>query len=126
LAAAQLEAGLHGDALATLTEAREAAEVTEERYYAPELERLMGVVLTQQGDLDKAEACFREALAAAKGSSAKTLELRAATSLARQWSERSRHAEALELLAPVFGSFTEGFGTLDLKEAKAVLDVLRN
>jgi class 3 adenylate cyclase/predicted ATPase len=124
LAAAQLEAGLHADALATLKEGQEAAAVTEERYYAPELQRLMGAVLTKQSDLDKAEECFREALRTAKHLGAKTLELRAATSLARLWSEQSKHAEAREMLAPLYSSFTEGFGTFDLKEAKAVLDDL--
>jgi predicted ATPase len=124
LAAAQLAAGYHGDALATLTEGQEAAAVTEERYYAPELERLMGVVLTRQGELDKAEQWFRRALRTAERLGAKALELRAATSLARLWREQSRQAEAREVLAPVYGALAEGFDTLDLQEAKAVLDDL--
>jgi hypothetical protein len=67
---------------------------------------------------------FGRAHAVAQAQQAKSLELRAATSLARLWGEQGRHAEALDLLAPVYGWFTEGFDTQDLKEAKALLDEL--
>jgi predicted ATPase len=68
-----------------------------------------------------AEADFRDAIALAREMSAKTWELRAATSLARLWRDRSKHAEARDLLAPVYGWFTEGFDTADLKDAAALL-----
>ena len=67
------------------------------------------------------EAAYQEALQVAREQQAKSLELRAATSLARLWGEEGRRAEAQELLAPVYGWFTEGFDTADLKEAKALL-----
>jgi len=70
------------------------------------------------------EACYRDAIAVARGQQARSLELRAGTSLARFWREQGKRAEARCLLAPVYGWFTEGFGTLDLKEAKALLDAL--
>ena len=72
-------------------------------------------------DLAKAEACFEQALAVARAQQAKSWELRAATSLARLLRDQSRQAEARDLLAPVYGWFTEGFDTLDLKEANALL-----
>ena len=68
--------------------------------------------------------CFRHASAIARQQQAKSLELRAATSLARLWGEQGRRGEAHELLAPVYGWFTEGFDTADLKEAKGLLDEL--
>jgi predicted ATPase len=66
--------------------------------------------------------CYREALAVARRQQARSLELRAATSLARLWRDQGKQEEARELLAPVYGWFTEGFDTRDLKEAKALLD----
>jgi predicted ATPase len=71
-----------------------------------------------------AEPCFSRALATAQKQGARFFELRAANSLARLWHDQGRHAEARELLAPVYGWFTEGFDTLDLKEGKALLDEL--
>ena len=70
------------------------------------------------------EECFHQALEIARHQSAKALELRAAMSLARLWQRQGKRAEARELLAPIYGWFTEGFDTLDLKEAKALLDEL--
>jgi predicted ATPase len=67
---------------------------------------------------------LKEALRVARRQQAKSYELRAATSLARLWGERSRRGEARDLLAPVYGRFTEGFDTADLKKAKALLDEL--
>jgi len=72
----------------------------------------------------KAEAYFERALAVARQQQAKSLELRAATSLARLWRDQGKGREARELLAPVYAWFTEGFETRDLKEAKALLDTL--
>ena len=71
-----------------------------------------------------AEASFRDALEVARRQSAKSYELRAATSLARLWQQQGRKEEARDLLAPVYGWFTEGFDTRDLKEAKALLEEL--
>ena len=70
------------------------------------------------------EACFARAIQKAREQSAKSLELRAAVSLARLWVEQGRSAEARDLLAPVYGRFTEGFDTTDLKQAKGLLDEL--
>ena len=75
-------------------------------------------------DAAKAQACFERALAAARQQQAKSWELRAATSLARLWRNQGKPQQARELLAPVYGWFTEGFNTRDLKEAKALLDEL--
>jgi predicted ATPase len=73
---------------------------------------------------DAAETCFQQALAVARGQGARWWELRAATSLARLWQQQGKRQEAHDLLAPVYGWFTEGFDTADLQEAKALLDVL--
>jgi predicted ATPase len=73
---------------------------------------------------EEAQESLRQAIRVAQEQLAKSLELRAATDLARLWSEQGRRADAHELLAPVYGWFTEGFDTADLKEAKIVLDVL--
>ena len=73
-------------------------------------------------DPEKAEAYFDRALAVARQQQAKSWELRAAMSMARLWRDQGKRDEARELLAPVYGWFTEGFDTLDLKEAKALLD----
>ena len=73
----------------------------------------------------EAEVCFRHALEVARGQQARSLALRAGTSLARLWASRGKRAEARDLLAPIYGWFTEGFDTPDLREAKALLDALR-
>jgi predicted ATPase len=96
----------------------------EERYWRPETIRLRGKLRHQQGDANLAEADFREALELAREMSAQGHELRAATSLARLWGEQGRRAEARNLLVPVYGWFTEGFDTADLKDAKTLLDEL--
>ena len=91
-----------------------------------ELHRTRGDLLLARSarNINKAESAFLEALEVARGQEAKSLELRAATSLARLWGENKKRAEAHELLAPIYGWFTEGFDTADLKEAKALLDEL--
>jgi predicted ATPase/class 3 adenylate cyclase len=126
LGTAHLEAGACDDALAALNEALEVATVTEEGYCSAELDRLKGVVLTRQDEPDEADACFQKALSAAAQSGAKALELRAATSLARLWNNQGRRAEARQVLAPIYGWFTEGFDTKDLEDAKQLLDDLGN
>ena len=108
-----------------LNEALEVVAVTQERYFAPDLERLRGVLLTRQGEPDEADACFQKALRMAASMGSKSLELRAAMSLAQLWGTRGRRAEAHDLLAPIYGWFTEGFDTTELKDARALLDQLR-
>jgi predicted ATPase len=91
-----------------------------------EVYRLQGALLLCQAvpDVAQAETCFQQALDVARRQQAKSLELRAATSLAQLWQQQGKRAEARELLAPVYGWFTEGFDTADLQEAKALLDAL--
>ena len=98
----------------------------EERWFEAELYRLKGdaLLILSPERAAEAEACYHQALAVARDQGASLWELRAATSLARLWRNQSRRAEARDLLAPVYGWFTEGFETADLKDAKALLDEL--
>ena len=112
------------EGLNQLSEAFDLVERTDERWYEGELHRLKGEMLIATADRRSAEPCFSCALATAQKQGAKFFELRAANSLARLWHDQGRHAEARDLLAPVYGWFTEGFDTLDLKEAKALLEAL--
>jgi predicted ATPase len=95
-------------------------------YWDAELHRQKGVLLLSLADGNgaEAEACFKQAIEIARGQSAKLFELRAATELARLWQGWDKRAGARDLLAPVYGWFTEGFDTADLKDAKALLDDL--
>jgi predicted ATPase len=97
-----------------------------ERRWEAELHRLKGELLQRQDipDMAQAEACFQQALDVARRQQAKSWELRAAMSLSRLWQQQGKRAEACELLAPIYGWFTEGFDTADLQEAKALLDEL--
>jgi predicted ATPase len=101
-------------------------ETTKERWFEAEVHRLAGEVelKTLEPDAAKAEEYFERALTVARAQQAKSWELRAAMSLARLWRDQGKPQQAHELLAPVYGWFTEGFDTLDLKEAKALLDEL--
>ena len=101
-------------------------EKTGERCYEAELHRLQGELLLQQviADVDQAETCFQQALDIARRQQAKSWELRAAMSLSRLWQQQGKQDEARELLAPIYGWFTEGFDTADLQEARALLDEL--
>jgi predicted ATPase len=112
--------------LTALTEALTCAETTGERWYEAELYRLKGALLLQQSSDNQAEAesCFQHSLDIARNQQAKSFELRTATSLARLWQRQGKRQEAHDLLAPVYHWFTEGFGTADLQEAKALLDEL--
>jgi predicted ATPase len=114
------------DALDVLTEALSLVESTGERWFEAELHRVRGEAMQQLPDPERlgAEGCFRHAIALAQGQQAKLWELRAAMSLARLWRDQGRRAEAHDLLAPVYGWFTEGFDTADLKNAKALLEEL--
>jgi len=103
--------------------AQDTMEKHGERWWEAELYRLHGELSLQQtaSAAPHAEACFRQALAIARRQQAKSWELRAAMSLSRLWQQHGKHAEAHDLLAPVYGWFTEGFDTLDLREAKGLL-----
>jgi predicted ATPase len=113
--------GCNDRAKGWLTEALVRVERTGERWFEAELHRLKGE-LVLIGNQAGAEACFQRALAVARAQSARAWELRAATSLARLWAGQGRRIEAHGLLAPIYGWFTEGFDTADLKDAKALLD----
>ena len=95
-------------------------------WYDPELYRLKGELLLQQSsdNSTEAEVCFQYAMTIAQNQQAKSLELRAATSLARLWQQQGKRTEAHALLAPIYGWFTEGLDTADLQDAKALLDTL--
>ena len=93
----------------------------EERSYYAETLRLKGWMLSLKGDLEGAERNFLASLDWARRQQAKSWELRTSTSLARVWQSQGKRSEAYELLAPVYGWFTEGFDTKDLQEAKALL-----
>jgi predicted ATPase len=114
------------EGLAAVDEAMALAETGGERWYQAELYRVRGVLLLHQDRANQAmaEANFGQAMATARGQQARWLELRAATSLARLWADQAKRKKAHDLLAPVYGWFTEGFDTADLKDAKALLDSL--
>ncbi len=111
------------EGLQALTEAHTLMEQHEERYWEAEVARLHGVLLLRQTGPQQAEAeaWLQRALDVARRQEAKSLELRAAMSLARLWQHQGKRQEAYDLLAPVYGWFTEGFDTADLQEAKALL-----
>jgi len=112
------------EAVTQLDEALQIVERTGERWFSAELNRHKGQLLLQQGHTEAAEELYRKALSFAREQEAKLWELRAAVSLARLCRDQGRHAEAHDLLAPVYGWFTEGFDTPDLKNVKALLDAL--
>jgi predicted ATPase len=116
--AVQVEEGL-----TLLDDGLQRAERTGVRWLAAELSRHKGQLLLRQGHTEAAEELYRKALSIAKEQEAKLWELRAAVSLAQLRRDQGRSAEARDLLAPVYGWFTEGFDTPDLKDAKALLDV---
>jgi predicted ATPase len=103
-----------------------AMETTKERMYAAEVNRTAGemALISPEPDMAEAEAFFERARAVARQQQAKSWELRAAMSMARLWRSQGKPQQARELLAPIYDWFTEGFDTLDLKEAKALLTEL--
>ena len=117
-------AGQIEEGLTLLDDALQIVERTGERWFEAELNRHKGQLLLRQGHSEAAEELYRKALSIAQEQEAKLWELRAAASLARLRRDQGRRAEARDLLAPVYGWFTEGFDTPDLKEAKALLDEL--
>jgi predicted ATPase/class 3 adenylate cyclase len=114
------------DGLQALAEAHTLVEQHDERFWEAEIYRLRGVLLLQQPVMqqEEAEACFQQALVVACRQQAKSLELRAAMSLCRLWQCQGKRDAARELLAPLYGWFTEGFDTADLQEAKTLLEAL--
>jgi predicted ATPase len=125
---AQLYIGMqnYDEALQALNEALARVDRLEERWFEAELRRLKGEALLTLAPerAAEAEACYQQALAVARHQGARLWELRAATSLARLWRDQGKRTEARDLLAPVYGWFTEGFDTADLKDAKGLLDEL--
>jgi predicted ATPase len=122
LAAACEIAGQVEEGLTLLDDALRLVEKTGERWFAAELNRHKGQLLLRQRHCEAAEELYQKALGIAREQEAKLWELRAAASLARLRRDQGRRAEARDLLAPVYGWFTEGFDTPDLKDAKALLE----
>jgi predicted ATPase len=126
LALAHADIGQPVDAWRCIGEAISTTEASKERWFEAESNRIAGEIALKSPAHDqvKAEGYFEQALAVARQQQAKSFELRAAMSLARLWRDQGKVSEARELLAPVYGWFTEGFDTRDLKEAKALLEEL--
>jgi class 3 adenylate cyclase/predicted ATPase len=126
LARTYAELGQFDDAWRCIGEATTAIETSKEKWCEAEVNRVAGEIALKSPEPDaaKAQTYFERALAVARQQQAKSWELRAAMSLARLWRSQGKPQQARELLASVYGWFTEGFDTLDLKEAKALLDAL--
>jgi predicted ATPase len=126
LAAAYAKLEQFDDARRSIGEAITAMEKSKETWFEAELNRIAGEIALKspERDLIRAQAFFERALAVARKQQAKSWELRVAMSLARLWRDQGKVQQARELLAPVYNWFTEGHDTLDLKEAKALLDEL--
>ena len=126
LARSHAELGQIEQAWRCIGEAITAVETTKERWSEAEINRLAGEIalMSPEPDAAKAEAYFERALAVARTQQAKSWELRSAMSMARLWRDQGKRDQARDLLAPVYGWFTEGFDTLDLKEAKTLLEQL--
>ena len=126
LAMAYAELGQLNDAWRCIDDAIETIERSKEKWGEAEVHRIAGEIALKSPEPDaaKAEAYFDRALAVARRQQTKSWELRAAMSMARLWRDQGKRNEARDLLAPVYGWFTEGFDTRDLKEAKALLDEL--
>jgi predicted ATPase len=126
LARANAELGQFNDAWRCMGEATTAMETTKEKWFEAEVDRMAGEIALKSPlpDAAKGEMYFERALTVARAQQAKSWELRAAMSLARLWRDQGKERQARELLAPVYGWFTEGFDTRDLKEAEALLGTL--
>jgi predicted ATPase len=126
LASAYVELGQFDNAWRCISEAMEAVGTAKETWWEAEVHRMAGETARKspEPDVPKAQTYFERALAVARQQQAKSFELRAAMSLARLWRDQGKVQQARELLAPVYGWFTEGFDTRDLKEAKALLEEL--
>ena len=116
------QAGLPAEGLRVLDEALVIVGSKQERFAEAELYRLKGELLRMQGaSADAVEVCLQKAIDVARHQQAKSLELRAALSLARLWQQQGKHTQAHDLLVEIYGWFTEGFDTYDLQAAKALL-----
>jgi predicted ATPase len=126
LVEACITSGRVDEGLSALTEARAVADEQEDRSWEAEMHRLKGELLLLENASAHAEAesCFRKAMDVSRRQQAKSFELRATTSLARLLAKQGRRDEARAMLAEIYGWFTEGFDTADLKDAKALLDEL--
>jgi predicted ATPase len=124
LARAHAALGHFDDAARCIGQAMTDIEETNERWWEASVYQIAGEIAFKNSSVNKAEGYFHRALAVAREQQAKCWELRAAMSMARLWRDQRKRQEARELLAPVYGWFTEGFDTLDLKEAKTLLDEL--
>jgi predicted ATPase/class 3 adenylate cyclase len=127
LARCHAELGQFEEAWRCIDEAMSAANATKETWCAAEIHRAAGEItlISPTPDTAKAQGYFERAIAITREQQAKSWELRAATSLARLWSDRGERQRACDLLAPIYGWFTEGFDTLDLKQAKALLEKIQ-
>ena len=128
LALAHAELGHFEEAWRCIGEAMTAVEAAKKKRYEAEVHRVAGEIALKspEPDVAKAQAYFESALLVARAQQAKSWELRAAMRLARLWRDQGKRQEARNLLAPVYGWFTEGFDTLDLKEAKGLLAQLHD
>ena len=128
LAEAHGKLGQPEAALSFMDEALALVEQTGEHHHLAEIHRLKGeILLSQSSDSPpEAEHCFHQGLDIARHQQAKSWELRAATSLARLWQSQGKRQDAYDLLAPVYGWFTEGFDTADLQDAKILLEELQS
>jgi predicted ATPase len=126
LTRAYAELGQFHNAWRSIGEAIATIEATKERWCEADIHRITGelALTSPEPDTAKAQASFERAISVAREQQAKSWELRAAVSMARLWRDQGKRAEARDLLAPVYGWFTEGFDTRDLKEARALLDEL--
>jgi class 3 adenylate cyclase/predicted ATPase len=126
LARAHADLGLLDDAWRSVDEAMKAVEVTKERMFEAEINRVAGEIalMSPKRDAARAQVYFEHALAVAREQQAKSWELRAAMSMTRLWRDQGKRRQARGLLASVYDWFTEGFDTLDLKEARGLLDTL--
>ena len=126
LARAYAQLGQVDDAWRCICEAITTMETTKERWYEAEVHRVAGEIarMSPGAGTASAEAYLEQALAIARAQQAKSWELRAAMSMARLWRDQGKRKEARDLLASVYGWFTQGYDTRDLKEAKALLDAL--
>jgi tetratricopeptide (TPR) repeat protein len=122
LAKALAEVGDRQAGMATLDEALRVVEQTGERHWEVDLHTIRAEILVDEGDVTGAEASYGKALEVSRSQKAKSWELRAATGLAKLWQKQGKVEEARNLLEPVYAWFTEGSDTLDLKEARALLD----
>ena len=127
LAGAHAELDHFDDARDCIREAMTQVETTKESWFEAEIKRMAGEIelSSPNPDATKAEEYFEDALAVARQQQAKSWELRAAVSMARLWYDQGKRQQAHDLLAPVYGWFTEGFDTVDLKEAKSLLEQLK-